>query len=278
MSKTREKIFMVDDDPSILKMGKLILKDHYEVFPLPSAEKLFEVLEKVTPNLILLDIMMPEIDGIETLKRLKADSRYEAIPVIFVSSIDDDESVFEHLKLGAYSSVSKPFSADQLLSRIANCFNDYFPDKPIKKDYSLSEDFIKEISDKKASQKEQREEDDKPKILAIDDAPEILRMVHLLLRDTYKVFTLSEPEKMEELLETLTPELFLLDYKMPVLSGTELVPIIRKNPSHKNTPIIFITSEKSTDFITEAIRLGACDFIIKPLKMEVLHEKVGKHF
>ena len=102
-------------------------------------------------------------------------------------------------------------------------------------------------------------------------------MVYLLLRDTYKVYTLSEPEKLNELLVGLTPDLFLLDYKMPTLSGIDLVPIIREFTKHKDTPIIFLTSEQATDFITEAIRLGACDFIIKPMKKEVLHEKIAKH-
>ena len=148
MENTRVKIMMVDDDPLILKIGKYMLKDHYEVFPLLSAVKLFEALEKVTPDLILLDIMMPDVDGIETLKRLKADNRYEKIPVIFVSSIDDDVSVYEHLKLGAYSSVSKPFSSEELHNRIENCLNDYFPDKPVKRDYNLSEDFLKKMSEK----------------------------------------------------------------------------------------------------------------------------------
>jgi len=261
MEKVRKKIIMVDDDPTILKIGRLMLKDHYEVYPLLSAAKLFEILEKVTPDLILLDIMMPEMDGIETLKILKADSRYAGIPVIYVSSIDDDRSIFEHLKLGAYSDVSKPFTSTELLSRIENCLNDYFPETPPVQGAKEAETAA----------------ENKKKILAIDDAPDVLKMVNLLLRDRYKVYTLSEPEKLEELLETLTPDLFLLDYKMPILSGIELIPIIRKSPKHKETPIIFLTSEKSTDFIAEALRHGACDFIIKPIKTELLREKIASH-
>ena len=294
MNNIRKKIFMVDDDALILKIGKFMLKDHYDVFPMISAEKMFEALEKVKPDLILLDIMMPEVDGVETLRRLKADNRYEGIPVIFVSSIDDDKSVFEHLKLGAYSNVSKPFSSDELLNRIENCLNDYFPDKPPKREYSLDEDFLKSISAKKDAAGEEAEKElvpekenvpekepvpdgYRPKILAVDDAPEVLRMVHLLLRDTYKVFTLSEPEKLAALLETLTPDLFLLDYKMPVMSGIDLIPVIREIPKHKNTPIIFLSSEKSPEFISEAVRLGACDFITKPMKAEIMKEKIAKH-
>jgi len=127
MDNSGKKIMMVDDDAVILKIGRHFLKDKYEVFPLPSAAKLFELLEKVTPDLILLDINMPEMSGVEALKELKSDYRYAKIPVIFVSSIDDDASVYNNLSLGAYSCLSKPFTSEEIHSRIENCLNDYFP-------------------------------------------------------------------------------------------------------------------------------------------------------
>ena len=276
MNATRKKIMMIDDDPVILKIGRQVLKDEYEVYPLPSAEKLFEALENVIPDLILLDIIMPDVGGVETIKRLKADERYADIPIIFVSSIGDDKSVFEHLKMGAYSNLTKPFSAEEILSRVENCLNDYFPGKP-KKSAKGVEDIQKELNNIKKIKEQGNAGDGRKVILAVDDEPDMLRMVYLLLRETYKVHTLSEPEKLETLLLDITPDLFLLDYKMPVLSGTELIPIIRKFPEHQHTPILFLTSEKSTAFVEEASRLGACDFMIKPMKMDILREKIDKH-
>jgi len=128
MDGALKKIIMVDDDAVILKIGRHFLKDKYEVFPLQSAAKLFEVLEKVYPDLILLDINMPEMTGVEALKILKADERFNKIPVIFVSSTDDDASVYNNLSLGAYSCLSKPFTPEEIHSRIENCLNDYFPE------------------------------------------------------------------------------------------------------------------------------------------------------
>jgi len=118
----------------------------------------------------------------------------------------------------------------------------------------------------------------KPIILAVDDVPEILRMVHLFLKDKYKVYTLAEPEKLEKLLTTLTPDLFLLDYCMPELDGFDLMPIIRSFPEHSETPVIYLTSVKSADFYSVAMRLGASDYIMKPVDAEKLREKVGRHF
>jgi putative two-component system response regulator len=111
---------LVDDNMANLAIGKNMLKEFHEVFPIPSGGKLFEVLERVTPALILLDVMMPEMDGYEAIRRLKADRRWSDIPVIFLTSKNDERSELEGLSLGAIDYVTKPFSAPLLLKRIAN--------------------------------------------------------------------------------------------------------------------------------------------------------------
>jgi len=120
-------------------------------------------------------------------------------------------------------------------------------------------------------------DDGRPVILAIDDAPDILRAVQLLLKDEYKVYTLPEPGKLKDLLADITPDLFLLDYKMPEVSGFELMPIIRSIPGHEKTPVIYLTSVRSADFYNAATRLGACDYIVKPIDADKLRAKIEKH-
>ncbi|MDR2454967.1 MAG: response regulator [Deltaproteobacteria bacterium] len=116
----RRKIALVDDNKANLTMGKNMLRDHYEVYTVLSAAKLFELLEHVRPSLILLDVMMPEMDGYETISILKADPRWADIPVIFLTSKNDEVSELEGLSLGAIDYVIKPFSAPLLLQRIRN--------------------------------------------------------------------------------------------------------------------------------------------------------------
>jgi putative two-component system response regulator len=111
---------LVDDNMANLTMGKNMLKDTYEVFAMPSAAKLFEVLSKVLPDLILLDVEMPGMDGYETIRILKADARYADIPVIFLTAKSDEGSELAGLSLGAIDYVTKPFSAPLLLKRIEN--------------------------------------------------------------------------------------------------------------------------------------------------------------
>ena len=120
MTDTRFRIILVDDNMANLTMGRNMLKTFYEVYPAPSAAKLFEILENILPDLILLDIEMPEMNGYEAIKKIKADSRFADIPVIFVTAKNDESSELEGFDLGAVDYISKPFSGPLLLKRIAN--------------------------------------------------------------------------------------------------------------------------------------------------------------
>ncbi|HBT94832.1 MAG TPA: two-component system response regulator, partial [Coriobacteriia bacterium] len=119
-TKARQIIMMVDDNKANLTVGKAILSEHYDVYALPSAEKLFQFLTHVTPDLILLDIEMPGMDGFEALTILKGDRKYCDIPVVFVTAKSSEEDEYEGLMLGAIDYVTKPFSATLLLKRIEN--------------------------------------------------------------------------------------------------------------------------------------------------------------
>ena len=120
MAKQRQIIMLVDDNAASLTMGRNILKDKYDVYPIASGEKLFDILEKVTPDLILLDVAMPDMDGYEVMRRLKASRKTQNVPVIFLTSRDDPGNELEGLSLGAIDYVSKPFSPALLIQRIDN--------------------------------------------------------------------------------------------------------------------------------------------------------------
>jgi putative two-component system response regulator len=120
MKSGRQTIFLVDDNITNLTAGKNMLKDHYDVFPIPSGSRLFLVLEKVRPDLILLDVEMPEMNGYEAIKKLKAEESTRDIPVIFLTARSDSGSELEGLSLGAIDYISKPFSPPLLLKRLEN--------------------------------------------------------------------------------------------------------------------------------------------------------------
>ena len=111
-------IFVVDDNDTNLAMAEEALENYYRVMTLPSAPKMFALMEKVRPDLILLDIEMPDMDGFEALSLLKAHPVYYDIPVVFLTGITDAETEVRGFQLGVVDFVTKPFSAPVLINRI----------------------------------------------------------------------------------------------------------------------------------------------------------------
>ena len=117
----------------------------------------------------------------------------------------------------------------------------------------------------------------KPVVLVVDDSPVVLKSVSSYLSDDYKVYILAKSYLLKKMLSQIKPDLFLLDYNMPVLNGFDLVPIIRGFAEHRDTPIIFLTSEGTIDNVSSAVKLGACDFISKPVQPSTLRERIAKY-
>lgn len=112
-------ILIVDDNKANLTMAREALVDVYDVSLVISGQQALQFLGKRTTDLILLDINMPEMNGIETMKRIKEDSRWEKIPVIFLTADTNSETEIECLDLGAVDFIAKPFVPKIMLSRIA---------------------------------------------------------------------------------------------------------------------------------------------------------------
>ncbi|MBI1967413.1 MAG: diguanylate cyclase [Gemmatimonadetes bacterium] len=113
------RILVADDDQSLVRTLSWILKENgYEVITAPGGEGLLVKLEEAKPSLLLLDIMMPKVDGLQLLERLKSDHRFRDLPVLMISSMPPEEATVKALGLGAADFISKPFRVRELLARV----------------------------------------------------------------------------------------------------------------------------------------------------------------
>jgi two-component system cell cycle response regulator len=116
---TAPKILVADDDQALSRTLSWILKENgYDVLAIPGGEHLFEHLEAEPVDLLLLDIMMPKVDGLQLLHRVKADPRYKDLPVLMISSMPPEEATVRSLGLGAADFIPKPFRVRELLARV----------------------------------------------------------------------------------------------------------------------------------------------------------------
>jgi DNA-binding response OmpR family regulator len=115
----RKNILIVEDEKDIIEVLRYYLeKENYRVHVAQDGFNALELASKIIPNLILLDLMLPRLDGIETCRRLKADERLRDIPVIMLTAKAEEADKVKGLEIGADDYVTKPFSAKELIARI----------------------------------------------------------------------------------------------------------------------------------------------------------------
>ncbi|MDR1042215.1 MAG: response regulator [Deltaproteobacteria bacterium] len=115
----REKVMIVDDDLTNLIFAKSALSETYDVYTAPSAAKMFSVMGAgVVPDIVLLDISMPVMDGYEAIRRLKAAPATAKVPVIFLTAMTNTQAEMDGLSLGAVDYISKPFDPALLRKRV----------------------------------------------------------------------------------------------------------------------------------------------------------------
>lgn len=115
----QKKILIVDDEPNILmSLEYAFKKKDFEVFIARDGTEAIEISNREKPNLILLDIMMPEMDGYETLKQVKDNEDLAHTKIVFLSAKSKEKDVEKGLKMGADRYLTKPFSLKKVISEI----------------------------------------------------------------------------------------------------------------------------------------------------------------
>jgi len=259
----REKIiFAVDDSDSFLSQVDAALSGRYEVYTMSSGQRMFELIRRVTPDLILLDVEMPEMDGYDVLRKLKADKDYSHIPVIFLTGVQDESAEKLALRLGAIDFVEKPFTAPVLINRI-NLHSSLI---------DLDRGKIKSGADAAKPKKPGLKT-----VFAVDDSEAFLSQVDNALKSRYEVVTMSSGQRMFELLGKVTPDLILLDVEMPEMSGYDVLRKMKTLRDYSHIPVIFLTGVQDEKSEALGLRIGAMDFINKPFTAAVLINRVNLH-
>ena len=120
MQEERQKILIVDDTPANIQILHAVLQNDYAVFFATNGPDALRIVQREMPDLILLDIMMPEMDGYEVCTRIKTDPRTHQIPVIFITAMTEEEDEARGLECGAIDYITKPISPPIVTARVRN--------------------------------------------------------------------------------------------------------------------------------------------------------------
>lgn len=240
-----KKIFLIEDDLVLQNVLKRKLElEGFSVRVAPDGEKALEALAEFQPDLILLDILMPKMDGIECLEKIKTNEKTRSTPVIIISNSGQPVEI-EHLKnLGITDYLIKTdFEPSEVVEKIRTALGIKEP----------TTDTVSSLTDKKR------------KILIIED-DKFLRdlMEKKLTQSGYYVITAIDGEKGLRLLKTELPiDLILLDLLLPSISGWEVLEKITSDHKLKAIPVVLLTNLGEQSDIKKGIEMGAKDYIIK---------------
>ncbi|GHU12893.1 hypothetical protein FACS1894161_2080 [Spirochaetia bacterium] len=120
--------------------------------------------------------------------------------------------------------------------------------------------------------------DDKKTILAIDDDITVLTTIRTVLESTYEICLAKSVEIARSILDSVEIDMILLDMEMPGVSGLDFLHVLRNNPTSSFIPVIIVSSHGTTDYIINAKKGGAKDFVVKPIRPKVLQEKIEDVF
>ncbi len=269
MSKTnskansKAKILIVDDVSENLHVMMNILRDRYAVVAATGGEKALALAaHQPQPDLILLDIKMPGMNGYEVLHRLKADPATADIPVIFVTALSESADEAKGLKMGAADYITKPVNPDLLNLRVLTQLElRRYRKKPLSAPSGNDGAPLQYLS-----------------ILVVDDVPENVHELVSALSDEYRILVSNSGRKAIEMVQSATPpDLILLDIMMPEMDGYEVCRHIKTTEAGNRIPVIFLSVIDSTVDKVRGFSIGAADFITKPFDIDEVRSRIRVH-
>lgn len=257
METKKIKILIIEDEESLVNvLEKKLLYEGYEVSVARDGQEGMDKVKANNPNLILLDIVMPKMNGFEVLENLKKDKKFSSIPVIVLSNSGYSIDLDKALDLGATDCLVKAeFDLDEVIKKIEKTIGkENFPKKELKDEGKQS------LNQENSSQNNNGSK----KILIVED-DKFLRDLCLkkLEKNSFKVSTAFDGEEGLKKIKEEKPILVLLDIVLPGLSGFEVLKQIKANSQTASVPVIILSNLGQKEDIEKGMNLGAEDYIIK---------------
>ncbi len=258
---SRHRILIVDDVHENLHVLMNVLRKEYAIAAATNGEKALELARRQPrPDLILLDIKMPGMDGYGVLSRLKADPATADIPVIFVTALAEASDEALGLQMGVADYLTKPVNPELLRLRIRTQLELRHHRRQLTSPARKSNGYAP------------------PTLLVVDDMPENIHELLEALKGEYRIQVATSGARAIEIMAgPMPPDLVLLDIVMPEMDGYEVCLRIKALPDGDHVPVIFVTVVDATQEKIRGFNVGAADYITKPFDIDEVRARVRTH-
>jgi two-component system cell cycle response regulator len=231
-SHEKYSVLIVDDDDDLCNLLVLKFREKgIEAEAVRSGEKALKILGMKRPDLVILDIMMPDMNGQELLRRLKQDSEFVSMPVIMLTGRDNEKDVRNAHHSGALDYIVKPFDPESLMVKVASILDSA-----------------------------------RNTILIADNDMHIAQLLAGKFRSQgFRVITADNGVKAWNMIYRSRPDLVVLDILMPGMDGLSVLANMRGDAKTKDIPAIVVSTRAEKDQVQEGFDAGAQDYMTKPI-------------
>lgn len=263
-SNGKKTILVVDDVELNRKILSVILQDKYNILEADNGLTAKRVIKDRGGeiSLILLDLVMPLMDGFTLLKQLGASGQYRNIPVILVTSEAYEENILEGIKMGVRDVIAKPFQPDLVLRRVDNLI------------------LVAETVSQDAQEPGVEAPEPAPvphTALIVDDVGVNRAILATALEQSYDILEAPDGKQALALLQEHRQEIavVLLDVMMPVMDGYELMQQAKDQALLGRIPVVAVTAEDTLPKLDRLTELGVCEIIQKPFTPAIVQNRVN---
>ena len=253
----RNKILTVDDSKTVRIIVKKAFKSYdCEILEAGNGVEGLALAAKSMPDLILLDVTMPVMDGVEMLTKLKADPQLKGIPVMMLTAEGGRDHVLKIAKIGVRDYIVKPFEEDVLIEKAGRIID------------------LKPLTDGPAKA---RSLTDPATLLVVEDKPVIIQQIQEGLKHTpWKVVGASTQGEAIDFCSKTPPDVAIVSLSLPEESAFALFRLLRTNVKTKYTPVFGLVVKTETGTVQQAQTVGFTTVITKPIDMFDLEARIAK--
>ncbi|MBN1515869.1 response regulator [Candidatus Sumerlaeota bacterium] len=262
MAKLR--IMVVDDDPDSQLILSKILQPHYDVHLADNGLDALEKLESLDPDIVLADVAMPVMNGWEFVERLRKQPQFQKIPVVFLSAMVQKNHIKTGYDSGADLYLTKPIEPDRLLRMLEMQVRErnLVPKEALNATVDSGKYVIDE--DEPEPPTEPLEPMHRARVLIVDDDQDLAMIMKMELSRFYEVVVSHDGLSAMDTALKWKPDIFVIDWMMPKVSGYQMVEILRRTQNFHHSPIIFISAKSSPRDKMMVERLDVAAYLPKP--------------
>jgi len=271
-TNSKSKILIVDDEPLNAKLlAAMIPSDQYDTIRVFSGEEALKIITDLHPDLILMDIMMPDLNGYELTRILKSDPESRDIPIVLVTAFGGADCEIKGLEAGADEFLNKPVNRTELLARTKSLLSL----RQYKEQIKARTCSINSITSGGKGKNLSENDINLPSILIVEDNRIDAKLIKSYLQaEACQIKIAEDGEEAISCAQQEQIDVILLDLILPGINGYKVCSTLKEMEGTQNIQIVAITSLSDLDSKLKSIELGVDDYLVKPVNRHILRTRV----